>query len=119
MEDVFENYIFSARKWSAPEFKQADKIKKELERLNLVGRKIKRMRMIGLSYYLTRDWIESAAYEKLSHLPEEERQHYSEYKNIAPDMEFVRSSTIDEPFLIESKIYERGLGEVWIIIGEK
>lgn len=24
-----------------------------------------------------------------------------------------------EPFMIESKIYERGLGEVWIIIGEK
>jgi hypothetical protein len=31
----------------------------------------------------------------------------------------LRSYLKDEPFLIESKIYERGLGEVWIIIGEK
>lgn len=31
----------------------------------------------------------------------------------------IRSYLKKEPFLIESKIYERGLGEVWIIIGEK
>lgn len=31
----------------------------------------------------------------------------------------IRSYLRKEPFLIESKIYERGLGEVWIIIGEK
>lgn len=31
----------------------------------------------------------------------------------------LRSYLRKEPFLIESKIYERGLGEVWIIIGEK
>lgn len=30
----------------------------------------------------------------------------------------LRSYLKKEPFLIESKIYERGLGEVWIIIGE-
>lgn len=31
----------------------------------------------------------------------------------------IRSYLKKEPFMIESKIYERGLGEVWIIIGEK
>jgi len=31
----------------------------------------------------------------------------------------IRSYLKKEPFLIDSKIYERGLGEVWIIIGEK
>lgn len=31
----------------------------------------------------------------------------------------LRSYLKKEPFLIESKIYERGLGEVWVIIGEK
>lgn len=31
----------------------------------------------------------------------------------------IRSYLRKEPFMIESKIYERGLGEVWIIIGEK
>lgn len=31
----------------------------------------------------------------------------------------LRSYLKKDPFLIESKIYERGLGEVWIILGEK
>ena len=31
----------------------------------------------------------------------------------------LRSYLKKEPFMIDSKIYERGLGEVWIIIGEK
>lgn len=31
----------------------------------------------------------------------------------------LRSYLGNEPFVIESKIYERGLGEVWVIIGEK
>ncbi len=31
----------------------------------------------------------------------------------------LRSYLKKEPFMIESKVYERGLGEVWIIIGEK
>lgn len=34
-------------------------------------------------------------------------------------MNGIRSYLKKEPFLIESKIYERGLGEVWIILGEK
>lgn len=34
-------------------------------------------------------------------------------------MNGLRSYLKKEPFLIESKMYERGLGEVWIIIGEK
>lgn len=31
----------------------------------------------------------------------------------------LRTYLRNEPFMIESKIYERGLGEVWIILGEK
>ena len=34
-------------------------------------------------------------------------------------MNGIRSYLKKEPYLIESKIYERGLAEVWIIIGEK
>lgn len=99
--DIFTNYTFSGKEWSAPTLKYAAEIKKELEKMQLVGRQIKKMKMIGLSYYLTRDWIESAAYNMLSHLPEDERQDMSNYKNISPDMEFSRYSEIDEPFLIE------------------
>ena len=99
--DIFTDYTFSAKEWSAPTLKYAGEIKKELEKMQLFGRQIKKMKMIGLSYYLTRDWIESTAYNMLSHLPEDERQYMSNYKNISPDMEFSRYSEIDEPFLIE------------------
>ena len=99
--DIFTDYTFSGKDWSAPSLKYAAEIKKELEKMQLVGRQIKKMKMIGLSYYLTRNWIESAAYNVLSHLPEDERQDMSNYKNISPDMEFSRYSEIDEPFLIE------------------
>lgn len=99
--DIFTGYTFSGKEWSAPTLEYAEEIKKELEKMQLVGRQIKKMKMIGLSYYLTRDWIESTAYRKLSHLPEDERQEMSNYKNISPDMKFSRYSEIDEPFLIE------------------
>ena len=31
----------------------------------------------------------------------------------------LRSFLRKDPFFLDSKIYERGLGEVWLIIGEK
>lgn len=99
--DIFTNYTFSGKEWSAPMLEHIGEIKNELEKMNLVGRQIKKMKMIGLSYYLTRDWIESAAYNMLPHLPEDERQKMSDYKSISPDMKFSRYSEIDEPFLIE------------------
>lgn len=99
--DIFTNYTFSGKEWSAPMLEHIGEIKNELEKMNLVGRQIKKMKMIGLSYYLTRDWIESAAYNMLPHLPEDKRQKMSNYKSISPDMKFSRYSEIDEPFLIE------------------
>ena len=99
--DDFTDYAFSGTEWSAPTLKYAEEIKKELEKMQLVGRQIKNMKMIGMSYFLTRYWIESAAYNMLSHLPEDERHNMSDYKNISPDMEFSRYSEIDEPFLVE------------------
>ena len=99
--DIFTNNTFSGKEWSAPMLEHIGEIKNELEKMNLVGRQIKKMKMIGLSYYLTRDWIESAAYNMLPHLSEDERQKMSDYKSISPDMKFSRYSEIDEPFLIE------------------
>lgn len=99
-KDIFTNYTFSAKEWSADVI-TSKKLRENIDRYELCGRKIKQIKLIGLSYYLTRNWIESAAYNQLEHLPEEERQVKSEYKNIDPDMKFCRYSEIDEPILIE------------------
>lgn len=99
--DDFKDYTFSAREWSAPTMVSPKEIRERIDSFALCGRKIKRMRLIGLSYFHTRDWVEEAAYRQVEHLPEEERQLKSNYPTIDPTMQFSRYAQIDEPFLIE------------------
>lgn len=99
--DTFKDYTFSAREWSAPTMVSPKEIRERIDSFSLCGRKIKRMRLIGLSYFHTRDWVEEAAYRQVEHLPEEERQRKSNYPTIDPTMQFSRYAQIDEPFLIE------------------
>lgn len=60
--DNFKDYTFSAREWSAPTMVSPKEIRERIDSFALCGRKIKRMRLIGLSYFHTRDWVEEAAY---------------------------------------------------------
>lgn len=60
--DNFKGYTFSAREWSAPTMVSPKEIRERIDSFALCGRKIKRMRLIGLSYFHTRDWVEEAAY---------------------------------------------------------
>lgn len=100
-KNEFKNYTFSASEWSAPTMVSAEEIKKRINGFDLVGRKIEDLRMIGLSYFLRRDWIENAAYNALpDDMDEEERQAKSDYDNISSELKLSRSSQIDEPFLI-------------------
>lgn len=100
-QDNFKNFTFSAGEWSAPVMVSADEIRERISKLNLVGRKIKRLRMIGLSYFLTRDRVEDTAYGLMSDLPQTQRENQSEYKYIPSDLQFLRSSQIDEPLLVQ------------------
>lgn len=47
----FKDFTFSAREWSAPTMVDPDEIRARLESLKLEGRKIKQMKLIGLSYF--------------------------------------------------------------------
>ena len=60
--DTFKDYTFSAREWSAPTRVSPKEIRERIDSFSLCGRKIKRMRLSGLSYFHTRDWVEEAAY---------------------------------------------------------
>ena len=99
-KDSFKDYTFSAHEWSAPTMVSVAEIKERLASFNLVGRKIERMKMIGLAYNLRRDCIEECAYNFWDKLEEDERQKCSEYENIDPSIEIYRYAEIDEPFLI-------------------
>lgn len=101
-KNEFSNYVFSSSEWSAPTMVSVEEIKNQINSFHLVGRKIKELRLIGLSYFLTRDYIENSAYNALPEdMSEEERQHKSEYDIINPALEISRHSVIDEPFLIK------------------
>lgn len=100
-KDTYENYTFSAQKWSAPMMESVNEIKEGLESLNLVGRKIKELRMIGLAYNLRRYNIEDIAYNFWKDKDEDERAKLSEYDNIDPSITIEREVEIDEPFLIK------------------
>lgn len=100
-KDNFTNGTFSAREWSAPTLTSPKEIQALLDSFALCGRRVKRMRIIGMSYFHTRDWVEDAAYRQLEHLPKEQREERSNYPAIDPDMLLLRYAEIDEPFLIQ------------------
>ena len=99
-KNKFEDYTFSSQEWSAPSMVSPGEIRKMISSFKLEGRKIMKLRMIGFSYMLTRDWIESHAYDCLEQFEEEERQKRSDYRNIDPSTPFGCVTQIDEPFLI-------------------
>lgn len=99
-QDRFENFEFSGRAWSAPSLQDPNEIRSLLDSLQLVGRRVKKMRMIGLNYLMRAYEIEDREYGSLATLPEEERQARSNYKNISADSLFARNAEIDEPLLI-------------------
>lgn len=97
----FKDNIFSAQEWSAPSMVSPAEIKSLIESFKLEGRKIKRLKMIGLAYNLRREWIEERAYNFYEGLDEEERQEKSNYLNIESAIPYCRYAEIDEPLLIE------------------
>ncbi len=101
-KDLFENNIFDSREWSAPTMVSPNEIEKRIRRMNLVGRQIESIRVMGLSFWHTEDWIEDSAYNSLpEEMTEDEKQLKSDYANISDDLILARFAHIDEPFLIK------------------
>ena len=99
-KNQFKDDVFDSREWSAPYMVDANEIKKRINSFNLVGRRIKDVRFIGLCYNLRREWIEEKAYNDASG-SEEEKQRLSDYDQIPDNLKFLRFAEIDEPFLIK------------------
>lgn len=92
---------FDRDEWSAPYMVSYPEIKARMEGFNLIGRTIKDIRAIGLSYMHRRDWVEELAYNILERkgLPEEEVRNGSDYENIDESMQMLRYMEIDEPIM--------------------
>lgn len=101
-QNQFKDNTFCSQEWSAPIMVAPNEIMERISAMNLVGRTIQNVRIIGLSYWHTEEWIEDSAYNALPEdMPEEEKQERSNYENVSDDLEFARFAHIDEPFLIK------------------
>ena len=101
-KNQFEDNVFHSREWSAPIMVSSSEIETRINSMNLVGRTIEKVRIIGLSYLHVEEWLEESMYNSLpDEMPEEERQLRSNFINIADELIFARFAHIDEPFLIK------------------
>lgn len=100
-KNEFKNNVFSWHEWSAPTMVSPVEIRELLSSFKLEGRKVRRLKIVGMAYNLSRVWIENRAYMFHSELEEEERQKRSQYDNIASEVSFCRYVEIDEPLMIE------------------
>ncbi len=88
--------------WREKSISTIDEAAKTVELMRLVGRKVKRMRFVGLCYDLRDDDIEEYVYNSLCDTADEaERQEKSDFDNIDNDFKLERSAVVDEPLLIE------------------
>lgn len=98
----FENNEFSFWEWSAPILQTHDEIISKISELNLIGRKIKDVRCIGMAYNWCDYEIDDRIYRKLENMTPEQR---SALPNPCPYLHeglyLSRWIEIDEPFLIE------------------
>ncbi|MCD8181171.1 MAG: hypothetical protein LUF26_06830 [Firmicutes bacterium] len=99
-KNKFKDSVFSAAEWSAPAMGSPDEIRKLIDSFSLCGRKIKGVKLVGHSYFQTRDWIEDIAYHILKGTNKDERRRRSRYRFIDPEMRFPRQAATDEPLLI-------------------
>jgi len=95
------NGVFSRKEWSAPYMVSYEEIRNRIDSFRLIGRTIKDIRAIGMSYIHRREDIEECAYNILEGVEEGERSHKSDYDNIDDDMLMNRRLELDEPLLIK------------------
>lgn len=92
---------FSNETWSAQMINNAEEGKVVINSLQLEGRTIKYLNLVGRSYFHTRDDIEDYAYNVLEKYDEPERQLRSSYANIDRSIMYPRTCLVYEPLIIE------------------
>lgn len=92
------NYNFE--EWNVPAIHEPNELMKKLKEMNLIGKKIKSMRCVGLCYNLTEDMIEEHVYGYYEEKGIENYEQLSNFDNIPLDTPFDRYVEIDEPIVI-------------------
>ena len=92
------NYNFE--EWDVLAIHEPNELMKKLKKLDLIGKKIKSIRCLGLCYNLREDMIEDQAYGYYESKNVKDYEKLSNYSNISLDTPFDRYVEIDEPIII-------------------
>ncbi len=90
---------FDFNKWSVPLIQEPNDLMQKLKELNIIGRKIVKIRCVGLCYNLREDHIEDSAYSYYEEKNVENLQEISDYDKIPNTTMFSRHVEIDEPII--------------------
>lgn len=105
--DNFTNHIFHAEEWSAPWLSDDEAVRKSVEEFQLVGRTIRKIKTIGISFAHRENELDEYAYQIMKNLPQYQLNGSDGFDDLASDMEMERYLELDEPLIIEFDNYER------------
>ena len=99
--DRYSDHTLDLREWSAPFMVSPKEIEVRLRSMDLVGRTVEAVRIMGHSLWHAEHWLEEDMYRSLpDDMPEEEKQIKSDYANISDELVLARYAHVDEPFQI-------------------
>lgn len=90
---------FDFNKWNVPLIQEPNELMQKLRELNIIGRKIVKIKCVGLCYNFTEDSIEDSAYSYYEERNAKNLQEISDYDNIPNETVFHRYVEIDEPII--------------------
>lgn len=91
---------FDFNKWNVPLIQEPNELMQKLKELNIIGRRIVKIRCVGLCYNFTKDSIEDSAYNYYKEKNIENLQEISAYDNIPNETMFYRYVMIDGPIIL-------------------
>ena len=93
------NYRFD--EWDIQAVHEPNELMQKLNEMNLIGKKIKSINCVGMCYNLTKEMIETYAYEYYEKIKSPaECEEFAKYYNIPFSTPFERNVEIDKPIII-------------------
>ena len=99
--EVFADGYFDFRSWSAPVISEPDRLWDLISDLELEGRVIESISVIGADRFCAREWIEERAYDEQEGIFERDRVQLSKFENIGSYIKYMRWALIEEPIVIK------------------
>ena len=85
--DKFTDGKFNGSQWSAPRLNTVEEVEQALDEFQLVGRTIRSIQTVGISFAHRMDEIDEYAHQLIQQLPEDQKQEKEGFDDLEPEME--------------------------------